>query len=75
MSSNSPCYKGGVDCPKRSAEPNCHGYCEDYIVWAELERERRRTSNKARSELAAISLDRPKRIRATQRERSQERNK
>jgi len=37
-----PCRR---DCPKRSAEPNCHTYCGDYKAFVESRREFNRQKN------------------------------
>ena len=33
MLTDSPCYRNGADCPRRCADPNCHGTCKEYIEW------------------------------------------
>ncbi len=75
MATKSPCYMDGADCPRRTVEPNCHGYCEAYIIWAEMERERRKKYKKCETEADTFLHEQPVRIRATSRERSRERNK
>lgn len=30
---NSPCWKKGQGCPKRSSKPNCHETCPDYLEY------------------------------------------
>jgi hypothetical protein len=32
---NSPCYKDGVDCPKRTVHPNCHSTCPEYKKYSD----------------------------------------
>lgn len=39
---DNPCRR---DCPRRSAEPNCHAYCEEYKAFAESRREFNRQKN------------------------------
>ena len=73
ITNDSPCHANG-DCPKRCADPNCHGYCEDYIIWAELKREENRMGRHEQYDIQSFVCEQRKRIRATQRERSRERN-
>ena len=35
---NLPCKP---DCPDRSANPNCHGYCEKYLKWLDEQKEKK----------------------------------
>lgn len=47
MKKFSPCYKGGIDCPKR--QKNCHATCPDYALYDE--------DNKLRNLTARIDSD------------------
>lgn len=68
-----PCkLPNGADCPKRSLEPNCHGYCEEYIQWVEFGHEQRRRERAERA-IETVLYEQPKRIIQCSRERSRER--
>lgn len=72
---DSPCHNHGAGCPKRTIEPNCHATCEDYIIWAELEHERRRIHRRAELDANIFVYEQPKRIKACSRQRSAEKNR
>ena len=72
---DSPCHNNGMDCPKRTVEPNCHATCEEYIIWAELERKRRRARKRAELDVEGFIYEQPKRIIACARQRSAKKNR
>lgn len=47
----SPCKVNGVDCPRRTVEPNCHSICPEYLKF-EAHCKQRRADRRA--EIGAV---------------------
>ena len=73
----SPCYKDGIKCQNRCAEPNCHMTCAEYLAWEKAKREAdaaRREKIERENAVVAVQIEQRKRFAKYGREQSQRKN-